>query len=39
MVEVLLEAGQTKAYVTDKIAEKYALSKTEAEEKLLLYWK
>lgn len=39
MVEVLRETGQSKTYVTDKIAEKYALSRAEAEEKCLLYWK
>jgi len=39
MVEALQETGQSKIYVTDKIAEKYALSKVEAEKKLLLYWK
>lgn len=39
MIEVLQEAGQTKAYVTDKIAEKYALSEEAAADKLLRYWK
>lgn len=39
MIEVLQEAGQAKAYVTDVLVEKYFLSKEEAEEKLLLYWK
>lgn len=39
IVEVLQEAGQTRAFVIDKIAEKYALSQTEAEEKTERYWK
>ena len=39
LVEALQEAGQTKEYVTDKIAEKYTLSETEAQEKLLQYWR
>lgn len=39
MVEALQEAGQTEACIREKIAEKYSLSETEAEEKLLLYWK
>ena len=39
MVEALQEAGQTEAYIREKIAEKYSLSETEAEKKLLLYWK
>lgn len=39
MVEVLQEAGQGEGFITDKIAEKYALSKAKAEEKLVLYRK
>ena len=39
LVEALQEAGQTKEYVTDKIAEKYTLSEPEARQKLLRYWK
>lgn len=39
VVEALQEAGQTKPYVIGKLAEKYALSETEARQKLLLYWK
>lgn len=38
-VEILQETGQAKAFVIDKIAEKYALSQTEAEEKTERYWK
>lgn len=39
MVEALQEAGQSEAYVADKIVEKYVLSKAEAEKKVLQYWK
>ena len=39
IVEVLQEAGQTREFVIDKIAEKYALLQTEAEEKAERYWK
>ncbi len=39
MVEVLQEAGQTKDFVTKKVAEKYSLPETEAQQKLLRYWK
>lgn len=39
IVEVLQEAGQTREFVIDKIAEKYALLQTEAEEKTERYWK
>lgn len=39
VVELLQETGQTKTFVIDKIAEKYALSQTEAEEKTERYWK
>ena len=39
MVEALQETGQTEADTIDKIIEKYALSQTEAEEKILQYWK
>ncbi|MBD5490628.1 MAG: hypothetical protein HDR16_00445 [Lachnospiraceae bacterium] len=38
-VEALQEAGQTREFVIDKIAEKYALLQTEAEEKAERYWK
>ena len=38
-VEALQEAGQTRTFVIDKIAEKYALLQTEAEEKIERYWK
>lgn len=38
-VEALQETGQAKAFVIDKLAEKYALSQTEAEEKTERYWK
>lgn len=37
-VEALQEIGQTKAYVADKIAEKYVLSQAEAEQKMEEYW-
>ena len=39
IVELLQEVGQTKMFVTDKIAEKYVLSHTEAEEITNQYWK
>lgn len=39
VVELLQEMGQTKPFVIEKIAEKYALSQTEAEEKAERYWK
>lgn len=39
MVELLQEMGQTRVFVIDKLAEKYALSQTEAEEKTEQYWK
>ncbi len=39
MVEALQEAGQTKDYIIEKIAEKFSLSRSEAEKKLLRYWK
>ncbi len=39
IVELLQEVGQTKVFVTDKIAEKYVLSHTEAEEITNQYWK
>lgn len=38
-IEILQEAGQSKGYVTDKLAEKYALSEEAAADKLLQYWK
>lgn len=38
-VEVLQEAGQTRMFVMNKLAEKYALSQTEAKEKTEQYWK
>lgn len=38
-VEILQETGQAKAFVIDKLAEKYALSQTEAEKKTERYWK
>lgn len=38
-VEALQEAGLTRTFVIDKIAEKYALLQTEAEEKTERYWK
>lgn len=38
-VEALQETGQTREFVIDKIAEKYALLQTEAEEKTERYWK
>ena len=39
LVEVLQETGQSKAYVIDKIVERYALPQAEAEEKVKRYWK
>lgn len=39
LVEVLQETGQPKAYVIDKIVERYALPQAEAEEKVKRYWK
>ncbi len=39
MVEALQETGQTKTYITDKVMEKYALSKKEAEQRVMRYWK
>lgn len=39
VVELLQEMGQTKPFVIDKLADKYALSQTEAEEKAEQYWK
>lgn len=39
VVELLQEIGQTRTFVIDKLAEKYALSQTEAEEKAERYWK
>lgn len=39
MVEVLQEAGQTKAQVAEALVAKYSLSEDGAKEKLSLYWK
>lgn len=39
LVEVLQENGQSKSYVIDKIAERYALPQPEAEERVKRYWK
>lgn len=39
MVEALQETEQTKIYVTDKIAEKYKLSKEEAKQRVTRYWR
>ncbi len=39
MVEVLHDADQDKAFVINKLMEKYSLQELEAEQKLSLYWK
>lgn len=39
MVEVLRETGQTEGYITDKVTEKYKLSRREAERRVMRYWK
>lgn len=39
VVELLQEMGQTRTFVIEKLAEKYVLSQTEAEEKAEQYWK